>query len=222
MNISNPEQAFNALLLAWPKFVSECRSVLGSEQHYQAVLYYCLRLTGVPACQLGMNVKQYIPDPKTPLGRSESERRQEGYKGFEPTPDAIIFHPNIEGDWRRRRRKETLINSLLSIEMKVSERQGARLRPKEVINDIEKLSALRQEIQEIRHRYSEAPAADTIGLTIVVDTAPDQNERMTPKSLERCLEASRKQGIRFGYLNRCRDRDIRPAKLLRQSNRPKL
>ncbi|MXY39046.1 MAG: hypothetical protein F4160_06730 [Rhodospirillaceae bacterium] len=206
MNISNPEQAFNALLLAWPKFVSECRLVLGSEHHYQAVLYHCLRLTGVPACQLGMNVKQYIPDPKTQLGRSESERRQEGYKGFEPTPDATIFHPGIMGDWRRRRRKETLMDSLLSIEMKVSEREGARLRPKEVINDIKKLSALRQ---EIRHRYSEVPAANTIGLMIVVDTAPDQKERMTPESLQRCREVSREWDIRFGYLDGCRD--INPA-----------
>ncbi len=202
MNIRKPEQAFEAFRLAWPKFVSECRSMLGSEQHYQAVLYHCLRSSGVPARQLGMNVKQYIPDPITPLGQSISEVRHTNYKGFEPTPDAIIFHPDIGGDWRRRRRKKSMRNSLVSIEMKVSERAGARLTAREITNDILKLSALRQEIFE---RYQKAPGAGLIGLMIVVDTAPDKKERMTDWSLNRCREISREQNIRFGYLDTIRD-----------------
>ena len=50
--------ALGVLMRAWPHFVAECRSVLGSELHYQAVLYHCLRVHGhgLPE-QLGMNVK---------------------------------------------------------------------------------------------------------------------------------------------------------------------
>lgn len=55
--------ALSALRRAWSPFVAECRSVLGSELHYQALLYHCLRTYGgVPSQQLGMNVKIWITD----------------------------------------------------------------------------------------------------------------------------------------------------------------
>ena len=57
------DDALGALQRAWPPFVAECRSVLGSELHYQALLYHCLRAHGsVPSRQLGMNVKMWITD----------------------------------------------------------------------------------------------------------------------------------------------------------------
>ena len=55
--------ALGALMRAWPPFATEYRSVLGSEPHYQALLYHCLRVYGqVPSRQLGMNVKMWITD----------------------------------------------------------------------------------------------------------------------------------------------------------------
>jgi len=56
--IETREDALEAFRRAWLRFVIECRSVLGSELHYQALLYHCLRTYGkVPSRQLGMNVK---------------------------------------------------------------------------------------------------------------------------------------------------------------------
>ena len=52
---------------AWPTIIEECRAVLGGELHYQAIIYHCLRHAGVPRNQLGMNVKQWIAGPITPL-----------------------------------------------------------------------------------------------------------------------------------------------------------
>ena len=106
--------------------VDECRAVLGSKLHYQAVIYHCLRATGVPRTQVGMNVKQWITDPVTPLFRQLDARKHELYRGgFERIPDIVLCNPDIGGDWRRRRREVTLKHMLLAIEVKVSEREGA-------------------------------------------------------------------------------------------------
>ena len=61
--------ALEAFQRAWPPFVAECRSVLCSELHYQALLYHCLRAHGqVPTRQPGMNVKIWITEVvSTPL-----------------------------------------------------------------------------------------------------------------------------------------------------------
>ncbi len=96
--------ALDALTRAWPPFANECRSVLGSELHYQALLYHCLRAHGqVPSRQLGMNVKIWITDVVSDLFRELDERKHEDYRGgFEPIPDVVIFRPEIGGDFRRR------------------------------------------------------------------------------------------------------------------------
>ena len=197
--IENANQAVSAFVSAWPYFVEECKAVLGSEQHYQALLYHCLRVCGVPRKQLGMNVKQYIAKPVTPHGQNISNKRHKKFKGIEPTPDAIIFHPNIKGDWRRRQRCQTLRYSLLSIEMKVSERENSRLRKGEIESDIEKLSALREEIRE---HTPYAPAANMAGLMIIVDTAPDKSERMTSWSLEKCIQIAHERNVLLAYVGR--------------------
>ena len=44
-NMSQAE-ALEALTQSWPRIVDECRGVLGSELHYQAVIYHCLRRVG--------------------------------------------------------------------------------------------------------------------------------------------------------------------------------
>jgi len=64
--MNNQADAKEALMRAWPSIVRECRQVLGSELHYQAMIYHCLRHYGkVPIDQIGMNVKMSINKPKT-------------------------------------------------------------------------------------------------------------------------------------------------------------
>ena len=115
--LTTVNQAVAALARAWPLIVEECRgAVLGSELHYQAVIYHCLRVTGVPRSQVGMNVKQWITDPVTPLFRQLDARKHELYRGgFEPIPDIVSFKPEIGSDWRRRRREVTLKHMLLAV-----------------------------------------------------------------------------------------------------------
>lgn len=86
---------------------------MGSELHYQAVIYHCLRSVGkVHPGQLGMNVKIWISDAVSDLFRG----------GREPIPDLVIFSPDIAGDFRRRNYANTLRRMLLAAEIKVSER----------------------------------------------------------------------------------------------------
>ncbi|MGI9280021.1 MAG: hypothetical protein ACR2PX_10390 [Endozoicomonas sp.] len=68
MDITTITDAKDALLRAWPMIQEECLQVLGSELHYQAMLYHCLRTAGaVPIDQLGMNVKIWISNPVSSL-----------------------------------------------------------------------------------------------------------------------------------------------------------
>ena len=87
------QQAKKALLKAWPHIKEECLSVLGSELHYQAMIYHCLRDYGqVPANQIGMNVKMWINDPATPLFKELDDRKHPEFRGgFEPITDVVLF-----------------------------------------------------------------------------------------------------------------------------------
>lgn len=77
----------DALLLAWPKLVVECRQVLAGELHYQAMVYHVLRSAGVPLPQLRMNVKQGIADVVSPHFKLLDERKHPSFRGgFEPIP----------------------------------------------------------------------------------------------------------------------------------------
>src|SRR5215203_1856500 len=107
--IETRDDALEAFKRAWPTFVTECRSVLGSELHYQALLYHCLRVYGQgPSKQLGMNVKMRIMDPVSEHFRMLDEKRHPDYRGgFEPIPDVVIFRPEIDGDFRRRNRENS-------------------------------------------------------------------------------------------------------------------
>lgn len=71
MMMETATDAIGRLRRAWPQVVVECRDVLGSELHYQAVVYHCLRDSGsVPRRQIGMNVKQWITLPVTHSSRN--------------------------------------------------------------------------------------------------------------------------------------------------------
>jgi len=192
--ITTVADAMNSLSRAWPMIVDECRNVLGGELHYQAVVYHCLRTAGVPGDQIGMNVKQWIANPVTPLFQSRDLRKNENFRGgFEPIPDIVLFKHDISADWRRRNYIATLQHMLLAIEVKVSERAGVRLGPGEIARDIDKLAAHRD---EVRHRHSEMHP-----VMMVIDTAPLVAERMTAAGVNLARAAAMRQGVSFLYIS---------------------
>lgn len=179
----------------WPKIIEECRQVLGSELHYQAMLYHCFRNHGqVPIDQLGMNVKQWISPPTTQLFKKLNEKRHPSYQGgFEPIPDLAFFSPDIQGDWRRRNRENTLRHIIGAIEVKASERAKGRLGPKEITDDIEKLAAHREEVKHL--------GGDMAAIMMVIDTAPTENERMKNWSLDHAFTSANNEGVAMLYLS---------------------
>jgi len=194
--MKSQKDARDALLRAWPTIVRECRQVLGSEQHYQAVVYHCLRTAGrVPLRQLGMNVKIGIYSPKAPLFRRRAKQRHEDYQGhFEPIPDVVFFPSVIEGDWRRRRFEETLKQMIGAVEIKASERDKNRLQKGEVIHDIEKLAAHKH---EKKHRHN----AGFYAAVMVIDTAPETAEQMTPTGRDKVVRSAKENGVDFFYVS---------------------
>jgi len=173
---------------------SECRSVLGSELHYQAMIYHCLRNSGVPNTQLGMNVKMYVENCRTELFKSLDMRKHEEYRGgFEPIPDVVLFSPSVSADWRRRNNETTLDSMLIAIEVKASERHKGRLSFGEIGRDIDKLAAHREEVN-----YKDS---DFLPVMLIVDTAEDVRERMTEASLGRCKAYSEEMNVPLMYFS---------------------
>ncbi|MCP9850917.1 hypothetical protein [Cyanobium sp. Morenito 9A2] len=193
--MKSQDEAVAALVSAWPAIVEETRLVLGSELHYQAMVYHCLRLYGsIPLSQIGMNVKMWISDPSTELFRELDKRKKVEYHGgFEPIPDVCVFSEAVAGDWRRRNHELTMESLLLAIELKASERAGGRLGPGEIIGDILKLQAHREE--------SRGRGGDFIPVMMVIDTAPFLEERMTLKSLEKTRLVARDAKVEFLYVS---------------------
>lgn len=189
------DEALSALTRSWPTIVEECRSVLASELHYQAVVYRCLReVGGVPPTQVGMNVKMWIPDVVSDHFKSLDLKKAEDFRGgFEPIPDVVVFHSDIRGDFRRRNYSNTLRQMLMAIEIKASERDHKRLGPKEIVDDILKLDAHRF---EARNR-----GTDFLPAVLVIDTAPELAERMTQYALETAKSAAKERGVCFFYLS---------------------
>ena len=194
-SMNDLNEAKNAIHKAWSIIKTECLSVLGSELHYQAMIYNLLRTEGnVPLQQLGMNVKMWIDNPVSELFQELDKRKHIDYQGgFEPIPDVVIFKPSINGDWRRRNNHETLTNMLIAIEVKASEREKSRLQPSEIMLDIQKLAAHREEVL--------ARASDVFPLMLVIDSAPMKEERMTTGALEKSHELALKLGVGFLYIS---------------------
>jgi len=191
--MENLAQAKLAIKSAWPKIQSECLAVLGSELHYQAMIYHLLREQGkVPLNQIGMNVKMWIDSPKSELFRQLDKRKHHAYQGgFEPIPDVVIFKPSINGDWRRRNNEETLLNMLVAIEVKASERANSRLQPSEITLDIQKLAAHREEAVR--------KGAEMFPIMLIIDSALNENERMTAHALEKCRALASDLEVGFLY-----------------------
>jgi hypothetical protein len=186
--------AKKALTKAWPHIVAECRQVLGSELHYQAIVYHCLRLHGgVPINQIGMNVKMWIRNPVSELFRQLDVRKKLRFQGgFEPIPDVSLFAPALQGDWRRRNHTNTLQHLLLAIEVKASERKNSRLQSGELISDIRKLAAHRQEAQ--------ARGWDFLPVMMVIDTARDAGERTRAHTLDLAKAEAKTKQIALLYM----------------------
>ena len=193
--IASLQEATAAIDRAWSVICDECLMVLGSELHYQAMIYYALRSAGgVPVDQLGMNVKQWIPNVRSELFQKFDLTKHEEFRGgFEPIPDIVIFSPDIAGDWRRRSRAKTISCMLAVIEVKASERAGGRLSRKEVLGDIRKLAAHREEVRYLGY--------DLYPIMIVVDAARDAAERMTPSSISASRELARESGVEWRYIS---------------------
>ncbi|MEZ5535258.1 MAG: hypothetical protein R3F02_06495 [Thiolinea sp.] len=191
--MNNRKEALDALNRAWPAIVSDCLAVLGSELHYQAMIYHHLRTTGnLPHSQLGMNVKMWITDPVSDLFKLLDKKKHELYRGgFEPIPDVVIFKSEINGDWRRRNRENTLVQMLVAIEVKASERRDSRLQPGEIRTDILKLSAHREEVV---HRGGEM-----FPIMMIIDSAHDPKERMTEYAVESSLKLATTHQVGFMY-----------------------
>ncbi|NDV52960.1 hypothetical protein [Salipiger sp. PrR003] len=194
VKMETPEQAVYLLSKAWLTIADECMNCLGGELHYQAMVYHSLRVAGVPLKQLGMNVRQDIRYAQTELFRRFDERKHVDFRGgFETIPDVVLFKPEVNGDWRRRRAQDTLLNMLVAIEIKASERDKSRLREGEIKRDIEKLAAHREEVEHL--------GAAMVPVMMVLDTAPVTNERMTPQALKACREFAASQRVAFAYLS---------------------
>lgn len=191
----NLTDARHAIEETWPAIKAECLSVLGSELHYQAMIYHLLREYGkVPVAQLGMNVKMWISNPVSSLFQKLDQSKHHDYQGgFEPIPDIVIFKPSISGDWRRRNNEATLLNMLIAIEVKASERAKGRLRPSEINLDIQKLAAHREEV--------EARGASILPIMLIVDSAPIERERMTERALDECQRLAMKLKVGFLYVS---------------------
>ena len=188
-------RATELLRKRWGTICDECLSVLGSELHYQAMVYHCLRLEPeIPATQIGMNVKMWITDPVSDLFRRLDQKKHEPYRGgFEPIPDIVLFAPDVNGDWRRRNRKITLQKMLLAIEVKASERSKSRLGLSEIKRDIEKIHA---HAEEARYRDG-----DFYPVMMIIDSAPEHAERMTQRSLDASYEFARSSDVGFMYVS---------------------
>ena len=175
--IKNIEQARNSINNSFKQIQFECKSVLCSELHYQAIIYHCLRNFGnIPISQIGMNVKIWINNPKTPFLKERIKKKHIDFRiGQEIIPDITIFTKNIKSDFRRRNYKKTLKETLYSLEVKASEREKGRLQRSEIKTDIIKLKSQYTETK-LKHNKE-------IGIGImVIDTAPKENERMKKKN----------------------------------------
>ncbi len=184
------DDAIGSVLAAWPGISEDCRVVLGSELHYQAMIYHRLRTDGqVPITQIGMNVPMYLANPITQYFMDRIEKRMERKNAYDlqngvaPTPDVVLFRPEIDGDWRRRNSDLTLRHTLIAIEVKVSERSGSRLSSKEILSDIEKLSAHREEVRHL--------GADMLPIMMILEPAPAKSERMTGRTFHEYMKYAR-------------------------------
>jgi len=113
--------------------------------------------------------------------------------GFEPIPDICLFSSDVAADWRRRNYRNTLPALHMAIEVKASERKGSRLRSGEIISDIEKLAALLEE--------AKVRGTSFIPVMMIIDTAPELSERMTPSGLVKAQSKAQDLSVELMYIS---------------------
>jgi hypothetical protein len=180
---------------SYSKIIEECRSVLGSELHYQAMVYHLLRALGkVPLSQIGMNVKTTIEDCKTDFFKDRITKKDKKFrsKNLEIIPDISFYSNSLKADWRRRNYKNTLEKTIYSLEIKASERNKGRLQFKEIETDFLKLKA---QYNETKLKFNKEIG---IGM-MIIDVAPLENERMKKETLNKIIELSKKLSIDLWY-----------------------
>lgn len=191
-DLNTASDAAAMLETAWPAIVTECRAVLGGELHYQAIVYHCLRMAGCPPNQVGMNVKQWVRAPATDLFRAWADKKHIDYReGFETIPDVVLFSPDVAGDWRRRNYERTLGCMLAAVEVKASERASNRLSTREIIRDIDKLAAHRDEVSQL--------GCSMLPVMMVIDVAPLTAERMVAASVDACRSHAATTNVGWAY-----------------------
>jgi hypothetical protein len=195
--IQEPEEAKRAISKCYDEIIKECRLILASELHYQAMIYHHLRHSGmVPFNQIGMNVKTTITEVQNDFFHQRILLKNENYQssGLEIIPDITFFSEKINYDWRRRNFENTFKETIYSLEIKASERHKSRLRQLEIKTDIQKLVAQRQETQKLFGKK--------IGVGVfVVDVAPDSNERMKEPTLNYIIEFAKLNEVDLWYFN---------------------
>ncbi len=181
--MNSMEEAIFAVENAWPGITQDAEEVSASELHYQAMIYNRLRIDGgIPLKQLGMNVKMLIKEPVSLFFQEEAEKTKSmrsvysPYKGIQPTPDIVIFNHSIDIDWRRSNSDTTMVNMLSMIEVKVSEFTENRLTASDIIKDIHKLAAHREEVESL--------GATVLPIMMVIDAAHDESNKMLSTSID--------------------------------------
>lgn len=187
----------NTISKCFGNIIHECRSVLGSELHYQAMVYHLLRQVGeVPLNQLGMNVKITIPNVSSPFLKERILKKKKNYQSFgiEIIPDISFFRSELNADWRRRNHINTFKETLYSLEIKASERHKGRISYPEIETDLLKLKAQAEET-ELQHDRK-------IGIgMMIIDVAPKLEERITDNSLTKIKAFSKLHSIDLWYFS---------------------
>ena len=137
--------------------------------------------------------KIYIPNPKTKFLNEKMNRKHKDFRqGQEIIPDITIFSENLKADFRRRNNKNTLKETIYSLEIKASERENSRLQFNEIKKDILKLKA---QYLETKYKHNKE-----IGTGImIIDTAPKENERMNKMTLDRVKIIAKENNVDIWY-----------------------
>ncbi|MBP1840442.1 hypothetical protein [Formosa algae] len=187
----------NSIHNSYSTIVNECRTVLGSELHYQAMVYSILRTKGkVPISQIGMNVKTCIENCQTEFLQERIRKKNIKFQSIdlEIIPDISVYEKSINSDWRRRNFKNTLKKTLYSLEIKASERHYNRLVFSEIKNDLFKLKA---QYEETKIKFGKLIG---IGM-LIIDTAPKCEERISKSTLKQSIDIAKELNIDIWYFN---------------------
>jgi uncharacterized protein YegL len=76
-----------------------------------------------------------------------------------------------------------------------------------IVDDINKLDALRT---EARHKKDSEKVSDMRPAVVVVDTAPEANERMTSYARQEVEDVARERGVCFFYVSPSEDSVVLP------------